>query len=539
MIRRLSISLLFLFQFSYGFSFFSTYSQDSSVRPNILVIVADDLGWNDIGYHGGPGITPTLDSLARNGVELDRFYVHPSCSPTRSSLLTGKAALRLGMLTPLGKNNKLGLPLRERTLPEFLKESGYSTSLIGKWHLGRYKSDYWPNNRGFDHFYGYLTGGIGHYDHVHGGGLDWQRNGESLDEQGYSTHLLTSETLNILRNQDRSYPFYLQLCYAAPHLPNEAPEETINEYVGIEDYNRRTHLAMVTEIDRGVKKIVDLLKEQSMLENTIIWFFSDNGGQNESSIPNSVKKVVENSQKVMEPPFPITFLEFARSNLKEGASDNSPLRQGKGSVYEGGIRVPSFIHAPAFLEPKKVDKRVSINDVFPTILEAAQIDDHQIGELDGRNQWSFLKKNIDYQSSDFITHGTYGAEAYIKDSMKLVVPSSGPNELYNIYDDPHEQNNLISSHAEIANDLLNKLKSFPRGKSVHDPLWTVIKDPDVFGGDIDRISYAGLEGNNSGPISPWTILFISVVLLFGLSIYFLLRFFISAIKNKILKNESQ
>jgi arylsulfatase A-like enzyme len=160
---------------------------DAPKRPNVVIILADDLGWRDVGYHGSEIATPRLDRLAAKGVVLDRFYAQPSCSPTRAALMTGKAPLRLGVVSPLSKNNPAGLPLGERLLPEHLREAGYQTFLTGKWHLGHRHRDYLPMARGFDHFYGHATGGIGYWDHVHGGGLDWQRNGETLREEGYST----------------------------------------------------------------------------------------------------------------------------------------------------------------------------------------------------------------------------------------------------------------------------------------------------------------------------------------------------------------
>ena len=172
--------------------------EEGAKRPNIVVILADDLGWNDVGYHGSEIRTPNLDRLASEGVELDRFYVQPSCSPTRSSLMTGKSSRRLGIHRPLGKNEGDGLGLDERILPQYLGALGYQPVMVGKWHLGHYVPDYFPQSRGFEHFYGYLTGGIGYWDHNHGGGHDWQRNGETLREEGYSTHLLADEAVRLL-----------------------------------------------------------------------------------------------------------------------------------------------------------------------------------------------------------------------------------------------------------------------------------------------------------------------------------------------------
>ncbi|MEM1219277.1 MAG: sulfatase-like hydrolase/transferase, partial [Bacteroidota bacterium] len=272
------ISFICFLQITFFASLIAQSSSDT-LLPNILLIVVDDMGWNDVGYHGSEIRTPNLDRLATEGVELNRFYAHSACTPTRSSLMTGKTALRLGCVNPIAKNNTLGLPLSEKILPQYFKDRGYATALIGKWHLGRYQKEYWPYNRGFDYFYGNLTGGVGHYDHVHGGSLDWQRNGITVNDEGYTTHLLTEEAIQML-TQHRVQPLFLELCYAAPHMPNEAPAETVATYPQIKNKNRQLHAAMVTEVDRSIQRIVETLEETGLLENTIIWFLSDNGGKN-------------------------------------------------------------------------------------------------------------------------------------------------------------------------------------------------------------------------------------------------------------------
>ena len=160
-------------------------SMSMSKPPNILLILADDLGWNDVGYHGSEIKTPNIDRIVNTGIELDRFYVQPTCSPTRAALMTGKSPMRLGINRPISKNQQLGLPLEETILPQYLARSGYQSLMVGKWHLGHYSPDYFPQSRGFEHFYGNLTGGIGYWDHNHGGGHDWQRNGEKGPDTFY------------------------------------------------------------------------------------------------------------------------------------------------------------------------------------------------------------------------------------------------------------------------------------------------------------------------------------------------------------------
>lgn len=471
----------------------------------------DDMGWKDVGYHGSEIKTPTMDRLAKEGVELDRFYVHPTCSPTRSSLMTGKAALRLGFVNPLGKNNIKGLPLSEKIMPQYFKDVGYQTHLVGKWHLGRYTKDYWPQNRGFDNFYGYLTGGIGHYDHVHGGGLDWQRNGEHLDEDGYSTHLLTKEAISIIKNKPSDQPLFLELCYAAPHLPNEAPEAAINEYASLADTNRRRHAAMVTEVDKGLQEIYAVLENQQLLENTIIWFTSDNGGLNASAVSQNMKDGIDRIAGILGTPIPIDFLEFFRDNIINGAADNAPLRRGKGSVYEGGVRVPAFIYAPKLLTAKKIESRLTVNDVLPTLAGVVGFD-FSSSITDGTNQWDFISGKTDQvDQPDYITHAI-DAEAYYKDNWKLIVPSEGSQELYQITVDPEETTDVIAKHPDVAAALFSKYDAFPRGEVVDDPMWKTFLDMDKFGGEEDRPPYAGIEGVNAGPLHPIYYVFPLVIL---------------------------
>ena len=253
--------LLFLLVFFAGCGFSS---------PNIVIILADDLGWNDVSYHGSEIETPNIDKLISSGVELDRFYVQPTCSPTRAELMTGKSALRLGITRPISKNQRLGLGLEEKILPEYLKELNYSNYLLGKWHLGSYTPEYFPTRRGFDYFYGYLSGGIGYWDHVHGGGHDWQRNEVGLREDGYATQLIKNDTLRIINEHDFTYPIFLNINFGAPHIPNEAPEESVLKYSYIEDETRRLHAAMVHEMDNAIGEIVLALKDKNVLENTIV-----------------------------------------------------------------------------------------------------------------------------------------------------------------------------------------------------------------------------------------------------------------------------
>ena len=250
----------------------------AATQPNILLIIADDLGWGDVGYNGSEIQTPHLDRLAAEGLRLKRFYAQPSCTPTRASLMTGQAPIRMGVVRPFLQTSDAHLPLDLKILPEYLREAGYETALVGKWHLGHSSRSVLPRARGFDHAYGYLTGGIGHYDHVSGGRLDWHRNEVTLREEGYATHLITDEAIRLIRQRNKNKPMFLYTSYSAPHLPNEAPTQTVAKYAGIEDANRRIYAAMVDEVDQGIGRILDALEQEGMTQNTLVWFMSDNGG---------------------------------------------------------------------------------------------------------------------------------------------------------------------------------------------------------------------------------------------------------------------
>ena len=202
-------------------------------KPHILIILADDLGWNDVGYHGSPIQTPNIDRIASEGIELDRFYVQPTCSPTRAGLMTGKLPQRFGIYRPLNKTTERSVPLEEQLLPEYLADQGYQSFMVGKWHLGHHRRAMLPNQRGFEHFYGSLTGGIGYWNKVHGGGYDWQRNGKTAREDGYVTHLLVEEIRTLIEGRDKQRPNFMYAAFQAPHLPNEAPQETIDKYADL------------------------------------------------------------------------------------------------------------------------------------------------------------------------------------------------------------------------------------------------------------------------------------------------------------------
>ena len=465
--------------------FFTSYGFPS---PNIVIILADDLGWNDVSYHGSEINTPNIDKLISSGVELDRFYVQPTCSPTRAELMTGKSAMRLGITRPISKNQKLGLGLEEKILPQYLKDLNYSTYLLGKWHLGSYIPDYFPTRRGFDYFYGYLTGGIGYWDHIHGGGHDWQRNEVGLREDGYVTQLIKNDTLKIINDHDFTNPIFLNVNFGAPHIPNEAPEESVLKFSYIEDETRRLHAAMIHEMDNAIGEIIATLEKENVLKNTIVMFASDNGGLTPDvklnpsflAIPKKIG-VCETKNK-----FGIKIFQWICENYS-GGSSNKPLPEGKMSVSEGGIRVPAVIWWPGRFEYSKSENFITMMDVLPTILDLINYKNEI--EVDGESRVSSLNDNDNSESSKYVVTNIINDKyAVIEMPYKLITSADG-DQLYNILDDPSENLNIASENQEIVLELKNTLSQWQFGENRSLPISAVFKDPDLFGGEEDRIPW--------------------------------------------------
>ena len=456
--------------------------------PHIVIILADDLGWNDVGYHGSEIRTPHIDGLASRGVELDRFYVQPTCSPTRAGLMTGKSPMKLGITFALGKNDESGLPLGETLLPEYLARAGYQPLMVGKWHLGNFLPDYFPHQRGFEHFYGYLSGGVGYWDHNHGGGHDWQRNGETLREDGYATQLLTDEAVRLLRERDSARPTFLYLALGAPHLPNEAPSESVTKYDDIESEVRRLHAGMVDQLDTAVGRVLATLEEQGMLENTIILFSSDNGGLTRDSMVSEFEGLVDFTLRVFDRPVPIPFLEFLASNLVDAGSDNHPLPRGKATLDEGGVRVPAAIWWPGRLDRGKHEAFMTICDVLPTLLEAIGRSDLVPRGLDGSSQWPALTGTGVARTPDYMIAERAGHALY-RPPWKLYAGDTP--RLYDVFADPLERNDRAQEYPGRVSELVAAAAAWPKpereGRST---LLDVIWDPDTFGGPEDREPWA-------------------------------------------------
>lgn len=478
----LSLSVLL----SSGLSLPLAYADTS--KPHILLIVADDMGWNDVGYHGSEIKTPNIDMIAGKGIELDRFYVQPSCSPTRASLLTGKSAVTLGVYSPLNSSIKIGVPLDEKLMPEYLADLGYQRFMVGKWHLGKQTRSQLPNARGFDHFYGSLSGGVGHWNKVHAGRYDWQRNGKTLREEGYYSHLLVREVQTLIEKRDVNKPTFTYVAFQAPHLPGEAPQETIDKY-DIENTNRKLHAAMVDELDQSVGEILEIYQSAGLLDNTIVMFTSDNGGL----IPPNVDPEKQTSReqlftwmvKNMERPLGGSYvpgLEWISRSTLEGGSDNGSLTGGKGSISEGGVRVPAAIWWPGVLENGLHQQFMSVEDVLPTLLDAVGAAKDISAGISGRSRLdALLGRAHSERSSHYLIAGLSGDFAIYRWPWKYS-EQDGPS-LYNVKIDPTEQSNLAQDHKQIAIELRAIMTDWSYGPKTPRSFYDMLFDPYFFGGE--------------------------------------------------------
>ena len=420
-----------------------------SSKPNIVLFVADDAGWHDVGYHGSEISTPNIDKLAEDGVELNQFYVYPTCSPSRAALLTGKYASRFGIGEPIAMRSKQVLPANVETLPEALKQKGYQTAITGKWHLGL-TLESGPSHYGFDYSYGYLHGQIDQYTHRYkNGDRTWYRNNNFVDEKGHATDLITNEARKFITEiRDTSKPFFIYIPYSVPHYPLQEEEKWVEPYKGLKDVeSRKLFAASMTHMDYAIGEVLQTLEEQQLLDNTIVIFISDNGGQKSWD-----------SDSDFDPKF-----YGGKHGPYPKLGNNSPLKGYKADLYEGGIRVPAVIYWKNHLTHDKVEELIKVTDLFPTL--AAIVDSsltHGLN-LDGKNVWNFIsdEKNVKEERELYLR--VPNQFALRKGDWKLIhfgkTLDEGRDELYNLSNDPDEKKNVINSNTSIKIDLFNELKN--------------------------------------------------------------------------------
>ncbi|KAJ3648882.1 hypothetical protein Zmor_020651 [Zophobas morio] len=352
-------------------------------KPHIIIIMADDLGRNDVGFHGSNQIpTPNIDALAYNGIILDKFYTQYACTPSRAALLTGNYPLRYGIHgSPIRAGQNRSLPEDVTTMPEHLKKLGYKTHLVGKWHLGAAYKKSTPLRRGFDTHFGYWHGFVGYFDYTAIYELTNETNAKGLDvhdgfqpvwsAQGkYATELFTEKAVEVIDGHDGDEPLFLFLAHLAPHTGTDGtelgvPNSTLSniKYEYIKDPRRRLYADVVNLMDESVGKVVEKLSDKNMLQNSIILFLSDNGAQT--------------------------------VGVYENSGSNWPLRGLKLSEFEGGVRAAAAIFSPLFEKSGYVNKElIHLTDLLPTFFVAAGGDPETLGTIDGINQWDTLSKNL-------------------------------------------------------------------------------------------------------------------------------------------------
>lgn len=442
-------------------------------KPNIVIILTDDMGWKDVGYHGAEFPTPNIDRIAREGIELDRYYVTSICTPTRAGLLTGRYPLRFGLQRVTVKTwGTRAIPDDEILIPASLERAGYETrGFTGKWHLGWQRRSNHPLSKGFTSFLGHSGGAIGFFDHSTQGLHDWHKNWELNYEPGYSTELIGEEAVRVIEEAEGdSSPFFLYVAFNAIHTPNDYLPKHYELFPEITDTRRREKAAMMTALDEQIGNILEALDRTGATENTFLLFSSDNGG----AIPSG--------------------------------SLSEPLRDGKWSVYEGGIRVAAAVRWPAGIKGgRTLTEPISYLDIHPTLLRIAGVE--RIGKpFDGedvlevlqgkakRDDWEFHSyfqgQRIPQNESNPNRKIPFERNAVNTNEWKIVrlgpsLRSTGDPEkdafieLYRIQEDPYETRNVASQYTEVARALLDQMKTFrATQKAILDPV--DIRPPDTW-----------------------------------------------------------
>lgn len=409
---------------------------DTPNKPNIVYILADDLGWKDVGFHGSDIKTPNLDKLAAEGARLEQHYAMPMCTPTRAALMTGRYPMRYGLQTGVIPGaGTYSLAMDEFLLPQMLRDAGYKTYMSGKWHLGHAKKEFWPNHRGFDSFYGATVGEIDHFAHASHGVDDWYRNDDAVKEEGFASSLFGAEAVRVINAHDGKDPLFLYLAFTAPHTPFQAPQEYLDRYPSISDPNRKAYAAMVSVIDDEVGKVVDALEKKGMRENTLIVFASDNGGVKSSMFSGDTK---------VEGGLP---------------ADNGPYRDGKGTVYEGGTRVVALANWPGKIKAGTVNEPMHMVDWYPTLAALAGGTTAKSKQLDGANVWDTISTGAQSPRKEVLYNVDPMGGGLSVGNWKLVWKASLPQkvELFNLKDDPSEAKNRAKDEAGIVTAMQARL----------------------------------------------------------------------------------
>jgi arylsulfatase A-like enzyme len=414
--------------------------------PNVIVIISDDQGYADVGFHGSKEIfTPNIDRIANNGVVFSEGYVsYAVCSPSRAGLITGRYQNRFGytrniLLAP--KDSLMGLPLSEQTLPDVLNNVNYNTKAIGKWHLGAHESLV-PERRGFDEFFGFIIGGHRYFPEdltlndltkarrqMDGYVTRIYDNGKRIDTKKYLTEELSDNAVKFIEDNSDN-PFFLYLSYNAPHTPLQATERDLERNKHIEVEKRRTYAAMVSSMDDGIGLILDKLEEKKITDNTIVIFFSDNGG--------------------------VEWYNF---------SDNGVLRGIKGDFFEGGIRVPFTMQWPKKIKPGiKYDKPIIALDVFATVVSAASAEKYIKNDIDGVDLLPYLTGDKFGLPHEYLYWQNPDKDIdVVRDERYKYLRIKNDEYIFDLKKDISEETNIINSSKPIYDRLKSQFKEWEKG----------------------------------------------------------------------------
>ncbi|OWW23564.1 hypothetical protein B4Q04_19735 [Zobellia sp. OII3] len=424
-----------------GFAIFSTIGS-AQQKPNIVFIVADDMGWADIGYHNSEIRSPNLDKLAKTGVELDYHYVQPQCTPTRVALMTGQYPTRISAKNAQAHNEET-YPIGTQIMPHMFKDMGYTTAIMGKWHMGCLEQ-WGPKHHGFDYSYGSYAGAVGMYDHRYTltkkpYSITWHRNHELVEEEGHVTDLVRKEAVEYIhKNKDK--PFFLYLPFHAVHVPlveKDPKWNEMNKHIQWDD--RRLMASAVSHLDDAVGQVVQALDDAGIRENTVIIFTSDNGAWR-----------IHKGDIYPAPDPALSRFSF-----------NHPMRGWKIDIYEGGMRVPAFVNWPAKLKPYKLKTPMHVIDWMPTLADLLDYKGEDKYNWEGVDMWKSIESQyeVDDKREFYFVWGEnrtweglrYGDWKIVRKKNNGVYSKW---ELFNLENDPYEAQNLASSESLKLNDLV-------------------------------------------------------------------------------------
>ena len=403
-------------------------------KPNIIFIMADDLGYGDLSCYGSRKIkTPHLDELAATGIKFTDAHSNGAvCSPSRAAFFTGRYQQHYGItgVVTAAKHRHAGLSLDAWTIGEAMKEQGYRTALFGKWHLG-YKTDFNPSKQGFDIYKGFVAGNVDYHNKIDlEGYYDWLHQDKTVKEEGYVTDLINNHAINFVE-ENRENPFFLVMTHGAPHAPYQGPNDKGFRKLGTSKHPKessvgidtgKAFLEMMTSMDTGIGRLVDKLDELGIRDNTLVIFTSDNGP------------------------------------AKKGSSGG--LRGGKSSIYEGGHRVPTIANWPGVIKPQISDSLIMAADMLPTFVELAGGKITPEKQIDGKSIVSVLKGES--MQRELLFWGYKSSVAVRDGNWKFIYSSKGKSELYDLSKDLKEKNNRAKAFPERVKTFIEAIKKWQR-----------------------------------------------------------------------------